>query len=124
MTTISILEAVNTSAVQFHGQPIITAMVTGVAYIAMRPIVENIGIDWTGQSVKLRSQKENSTVEISLWLLLTESYASCSASLCENLTAGSSALIQNEFALISRTSLFSIRKSASAFCMSTGIRVK
>ncbi|WP_314721439.1 phage antirepressor N-terminal domain-containing protein [Rahnella variigena] len=58
MTTISILEAVNTTAVQFHGQPIITAMVAGVAYIAMRPIVENIGIDWTGQSVKLRNQKE------------------------------------------------------------------
>ncbi|WP_447879820.1 phage antirepressor N-terminal domain-containing protein [Serratia fonticola] len=58
MTTISILEAVNTTAVQFHGQPIITAMVAGVAYVAMRPIVENIGIDWTGQSVKLRNQKE------------------------------------------------------------------
>ncbi len=58
MTSIAILEAVNTTAVQFHGQPIITAMVAGVAYIAMRPIVENIGIDWTGQSVKLRNQKE------------------------------------------------------------------
>lgn len=58
MTTISILEAVNTTSVQFHGQPIITAMVAGVAYIAMRPIVENIGIDWAGQTVKLRNQKD------------------------------------------------------------------
>lgn len=58
MTSIAILEAVNTTAVQFHGQPIITAMVAGVAYVAMRPLVENIGIDWTGQSVKLRNQKD------------------------------------------------------------------
>ncbi|MBP1035894.1 phage antirepressor N-terminal domain-containing protein [Serratia fonticola] len=58
MTSIAILEAVNTTAVQFHGQPIITAMVAGVAYVAMRPIVENIGIDWAGQTVKLRKQKE------------------------------------------------------------------
>lgn len=58
MTSIAILEAINTTAVQFRGQPIITAMVAGVAYVAMRPIVENIGIDWTGQSVKLRNQKE------------------------------------------------------------------
>ncbi|MGT3185579.1 phage antirepressor N-terminal domain-containing protein, partial [Yersinia enterocolitica] len=58
MTSIAILEAVNTTAVQFHGQPIITAMVAGVVYIAMRPIVENIGIDWTGQTVKLKNQKD------------------------------------------------------------------
>lgn len=58
MTSIAILEAVNTTAVQFHGQPIITAMVAGVAYVAMRPLVENIGIDWTGQSVKLRNQRD------------------------------------------------------------------
>ncbi|MDP8626888.1 phage antirepressor N-terminal domain-containing protein [Serratia marcescens] len=58
MNSISILEAVNTSSVQFHGQPIITAMVAGVAYVAMRTVVENIGIDWTGQSVKLRTQRE------------------------------------------------------------------
>lgn len=58
MNSISILEAVNTSSVQFHGQPIITAMAAGVAYVAMRTVVENIGIDWTGQSVKLRTQRE------------------------------------------------------------------
>ncbi|HEJ9030337.1 TPA: phage antirepressor N-terminal domain-containing protein [Serratia marcescens] len=58
MTTISILEAVNTTSVQFHGQPIITAMVAGVAYVAMRPIVENIGIDWASQFVKLKNQGE------------------------------------------------------------------
>lgn len=58
MTSIAILEAVNTSYVPFNGQKIITAMVAGVAYVAMRPIVENIGIDWAGQTVKLKKQKE------------------------------------------------------------------
>lgn len=58
MTSIAILEAVNTTAVQFHGQPIITAMVAGVAYVAMRPIVEGIGVDWSGQMAKLKTQRE------------------------------------------------------------------
>lgn len=58
MTTISILEAVNTSAVQFHGQQIITAMVAGVAYVAMKPIVENLGMSWSTQLRKLQSQKD------------------------------------------------------------------
>ncbi|WP_052235229.1 phage antirepressor N-terminal domain-containing protein [Pectobacterium brasiliense] len=58
MSSIAILEAVNTTAVQFHGQPIITAMVAGVAYVAMRPIVESIGVDWSGQMAKLKTQRE------------------------------------------------------------------
>jgi hypothetical protein len=58
MTTISILEAVNTTAVQFHGQPIITAMAAGIAYVAMKPIVENLGMSWSTQLRKLRSQKD------------------------------------------------------------------
>lgn len=53
MNSISILEAVNTSSVQFHGQPIITAMVAGVAYVAMKPIVDNLGMSWTSQHRKL-----------------------------------------------------------------------
>lgn len=53
MTIISILEAVNTSAVQFHGQPIITAMAAGVAYVAMKPIVDNLGMSWGTQQQKL-----------------------------------------------------------------------
>lgn len=58
MTSIAILEAVYTTYVPFNGQQIITAVAAGVTYVAMRQIVENIGIDWTGQSVKLRSQKD------------------------------------------------------------------
>ncbi|EKR9879552.1 phage antirepressor Ant [Salmonella enterica] len=58
MTSIAILEAVNTSYVPFNGQQIITAVADGVTYVAMRQIVENIGIDWTGQFVKLRKMKD------------------------------------------------------------------
>lgn len=58
MTSIAILEAVNTSSVQFHGQPIITAMAAGVAYVAMKPIVENLGMSWSTQTRKLLSQKD------------------------------------------------------------------
>lgn len=61
MTTISILEAVNTTSVQFHGQPIITAMVSGVAYVAMKPIVENLGLDWATQLRKLKSNDGHMT---------------------------------------------------------------
>jgi hypothetical protein len=58
MTSIAILEAVNTSYVPFNGQQVITVVAAGVTYVAMRQIVENIGIDWTGQSVKLRNVKD------------------------------------------------------------------
>ncbi|EGI6237447.1 hypothetical protein AHS09_004134 [Salmonella enterica subsp. enterica serovar Brunei] len=58
MTSIAILEAVNTISVPFYGQQIITAMAAGVTYVAMRPIVENIGIDWAAQFVKLKKQSK------------------------------------------------------------------
>lgn len=58
MNSISVIEAINSTSLEFHGQQIITAMFEGVAYVAMRPIVENIGIDWAGQSVKLNKQKD------------------------------------------------------------------
>ncbi|MBE5013446.1 phage antirepressor N-terminal domain-containing protein [Escherichia coli] len=58
MNSIAILEAVNTSYVPFNGQQILTAVAAGVTYVAMRQIVENIGIDWTCQSVKLRKMKD------------------------------------------------------------------
>ncbi|EAS9163144.1 phage antirepressor Ant [Salmonella enterica] len=57
MTSIAILEAVNTSYVPFNGQQIITAMAAGVAYVAMKPIVENLGLDWPSQHRKLMSSK-------------------------------------------------------------------
>lgn len=36
MTSIAILEAVNTSYVPFNGQQVLTAMAAGVAYVAMK----------------------------------------------------------------------------------------
>ncbi|ECO0584317.1 hypothetical protein XS81_13510 [Salmonella enterica subsp. diarizonae] len=53
MTSIAILEAVNTSYVPFNGQQIVTAMAAGVAYVAMKPIVENLGMSWGTQQQKL-----------------------------------------------------------------------
>lgn len=53
MTSIAILEAVNTYSVPFNGQQIITAMAAGVAYVAMKPIVENLGMSWGTQQQKL-----------------------------------------------------------------------
>ena len=56
MNTIAILDAVNTSYVPFNGQQIITAMTAGVAYVAMKPIVENLGMSWSTQQTKLMKQ--------------------------------------------------------------------
>ncbi|EDV0937227.1 phage antirepressor Ant [Salmonella enterica subsp. enterica] len=56
MNSIAILEAVNTSYVSFNGQQIITAMAAGVAYVAMKPIVENLGMSWSTQQTKLMKQ--------------------------------------------------------------------
>ncbi|VAL54356.1 Phage anti-repressor protein [Enterobacter hormaechei] len=57
MTSIAILESVNTSYVPFNGQQIITAMAAGVAYVAMKPIVENLGMSWSTQVRKLMADK-------------------------------------------------------------------
>lgn len=56
MNSIAILEAVNTSYVPFNGQQIITAMAAGGAYVAMKPIVENLGMSWSTQQTKLMKQ--------------------------------------------------------------------
>ncbi|MBV2427747.1 phage antirepressor Ant [Escherichia coli] len=56
MNSIAILEAVNTSYVPFNGQQIITAMAAGVAYVAMKSIVENLGMSWGTQQQKLMKQ--------------------------------------------------------------------
>ncbi len=56
MNSIAILEAVNTSYVPFNGHQIITAMAAGVAYVAMKPIVENLGMSWSTQQTKLMKQ--------------------------------------------------------------------
>lgn len=58
MNSIAIIEAVNTTSLPFHGQQVITAMVAGVAYVAMKPIVENIGLSWSSQVQKMLKMKD------------------------------------------------------------------
>lgn len=58
MNSIAILEAVNTSYVPFNGQHVLTAMVAGVAYVAMKPVVDNIGLSWSSQVQKLLKMKD------------------------------------------------------------------
>lgn len=58
MTSIAILEAVNTSYVPFNGHQVLTAMAAGIAYVAMKPIVENLGMSWGTQQQKLTRSKE------------------------------------------------------------------
>ncbi|EPC3824430.1 phage antirepressor N-terminal domain-containing protein, partial [Klebsiella oxytoca] len=58
MTSIAILEAINTSYVPFNGQQIITAMAAGIAYVAMKPVVENLGMSWGTQQQKLMKSLE------------------------------------------------------------------
>ncbi|HGK7442890.1 TPA: phage antirepressor N-terminal domain-containing protein [Klebsiella variicola subsp. variicola] len=58
MASIAILEAVNTSYVPFNGQQVITAMAAGIAYVAMKPIVENLGMSWGTQQQKLMKSLE------------------------------------------------------------------
>lgn len=92
MTSIAILEAVNISYVPFNGQQIITAMAAGVAYVAMKPIVENLGMSWSTQVRKLMADKgkfncvhmnmvatDNKLRDV-LCLPLKSSMAGCSAS--------------------------------------------
>ena len=58
MTSIAIIEAVNTTSLPFHGQHIITAISAGVAYVAMKPIVENLDMSWSTQVRKLMAQAD------------------------------------------------------------------
>ena len=58
LTYMSIATQISTINVPFHGQSLSTIFYKGQPFVAMRPIVENIGIDWAGQTVKLKKQKE------------------------------------------------------------------
>ncbi|GAB1134741.1 MAG: phage antirepressor Ant [Shewanella algae] len=58
MKSIPTIEAVNTTVVPFNGQQVITAMNDGMAYVAMKPIVENLGMSWSSQIRKVLNQSE------------------------------------------------------------------
>ena len=40
--------------VDFHGQSIVAVLIDGKPYVAMRPIVENIGLTWHGQFERMK----------------------------------------------------------------------
>lgn len=53
------------STIQFYGQSLITIEQDGKYYVAMRPICDNIGLDWAGQFSRIkRDEVLNSTVVI------------------------------------------------------------
>jgi len=41
------------TSVPFHGQSLLTTLVNDVPYVAMKPICENIGLDWKSQHRKI-----------------------------------------------------------------------
>ena len=52
------------SPVTFHGDTIFCIDYQSQPYTPMKPIVENMGLDWGSQSVKLNANKERWTVAI------------------------------------------------------------
>lgn len=52
------------SPVPFHGDTIFCIDYQNQPFTPMRPIVENMGLDWGGQAVKLKANKERWTVEM------------------------------------------------------------
>ena len=54
--------SISTINVPFHGDSLYVVNYNGQPYVPMRPIVEGMGMDWTGQLNKLK-QKFKSTVE-------------------------------------------------------------
>jgi len=42
------------SEVEFHGDRLTTVREHGIDYVVMKPVVENIGLDWASQTVKPR----------------------------------------------------------------------
>lgn len=56
------MNTISTINVPFHGNNLYVVNYNGQPYVPMRPIVEGMGMDWTGQLNKLK-QKFKSTVE-------------------------------------------------------------
>lgn len=42
----------------FHGSPLATFEKDGERWVVMRPVVESMGLDWSGQRAKLAAQRE------------------------------------------------------------------
>ncbi len=44
----------NLVTVDFHGQSLVAALIDGTPHVAMKPIVENIGLAWHGQFERMK----------------------------------------------------------------------
>lgn len=51
----------STTHVDFHGQPLIVAIVDGQCFVAMKPVVKGMGLDWRSQQAKLRASQRYHT---------------------------------------------------------------
>ncbi|OOF42313.1 hypothetical protein BKK51_12965 [Rodentibacter trehalosifermentans] len=58
-------QSTQVSTVQFHNQTLITFEQDNLQYVAMKPICENIGLNWDGQRQRIqRDEVLNSTIVI------------------------------------------------------------
>ncbi len=49
---------IQAATVDFHGHTLITVLCNGIEYVAMKPVVMGIGLDWRSQQRKIAEQKE------------------------------------------------------------------
>jgi hypothetical protein len=57
------MNPLNPITVQFHQQTLVAIEHDGKPYVAMRQIVENLGLDWKSQSIKI-NERFDSTVQV------------------------------------------------------------
>lgn len=57
---------VQMATVNFHGNELITVLYRAVEYVAMKPIVEGMGLSWQGQQVKIRASRRYQAILIPL----------------------------------------------------------
>ncbi|RLC14372.1 MAG: hypothetical protein DRI57_14555, partial [Deltaproteobacteria bacterium] len=46
---------VQIGTVDFHGNELITVLYRNIEYVAMKPVVEGMGLSWQGQQTKIRT---------------------------------------------------------------------
>jgi hypothetical protein len=56
----------STTHVNFHGQPLVIAIVDDECFVAMKPIVEGMGLNWRSQQAKLRASQRYGVIAIPL----------------------------------------------------------
>lgn len=57
---------IDTVVTEFYGKAILTVEISGVIYVAMKPIVEGVGLDWKGQSRKIGASTRYGLITIPL----------------------------------------------------------